>query len=449
MTIIQTNSGSVPGSSGTVSFNQNVQAGSSIIVGVVCNENLFTSASITDSQGNTYVLVKMSTRLTAGGGFFWTAIYAANNAAAGPDTITITFSGSSLSAVNTALIAEVNGPLAGLDGTATAGVVGNQGDSFPSMSLPVTNAGELIFTLLSVPACTDGSAPSGFSSFFAPSPTSVYAFAWTQNSTAGTDTIQWGGDVDDGNFNIPISTVAASFLLGAPPAPPPAQAVVGNKTGNPIQFFGVSPTTPAVVRTQSNALQTFTFDTTSRPGVTQQFRYADDANYLGRIAMPGQLLVLPGNGWFRGTQYFVCASGTVTIPLSAQNGGVSFTLYSNKFVNLTPGGGLNIQITSDVLATLPNSPLGPSLNSYQWFLVGALGGSLLGAGSSAGSTSPASCAATWNLNGIVIGGSGSSNIDNGLTGPKLQMSLGVQFSGTVSGSDQFQATCSQFEIQEA
>ena len=188
--IIQTNSGTT-GSSGTVSFSQNVQAGSSILVGVVCNENLFTSASVTDSQGNTYALVKMSTRLSAGGGFFWTALYAALNAVGGADTITTTFSGTTLGALNTTVIAEVNGTLAGVDATGTVGVVGNGGDSFPTMSLPVTNANELVFTFLSVPACDNGSAPSGYSSFFAPSPTSVYAIAWTQTPTPGTDTIQW------------------------------------------------------------------------------------------------------------------------------------------------------------------------------------------------------------------------------------------------------------------
>jgi hypothetical protein len=32
--------------------------------------------------------------------------------------------------------------------------------------------------------------------------------------------------------------------------------------------------------------------------------------------------------------------------------------------------------------------------------------------------------------------------------PKLQVSLVVQFAGNVSGSDQFQSTLTQFEIQE-
>lgn len=438
--IIQTNSGTT-GSSGTVSFNQNVQAGSSILVGVVCNENLFTSATITDSQGNTYALIEMSTRLSAGGGFFWTAIYAAVNAVGGADTITTTFSGITLGALNTTVIAEVNGTLAGVDATGTAGVVGNGGDSFPSTSLPVTNANELVFTFLSVPACDNGSAPSGYSSFFAPSPTSVYAIAWTQTPTPGTDTIQWGGTVTGGNFNIPISAVAATFLVGAPPPPPPAQAVVGNQTGNPIQFFGVSPTNPATVRTQSNSQQVFTFDSTSRPGIPSAFRYANDANFLGRTAMPGQLLVLPGNGWFRGTQYFVCASGTITIPLSAQNAGVSFTLYSNKFVNLASSG-LNIQITSDALASLPNTSLGANLNSYTWSLVAPISGGF------GPTTSTLNCVGTWNLNGNTSSSSGSSSISNGTTGPKAQLSLGVTFSGTVSGNDQFQATLTQFEIQE-
>ena len=433
--IIQTNSGS-GGSAYTTSFNKNVQAGSSILVGVVSNGNFFTSATVTDSQGNTYVLVEISARLNDGG-FYWTAIYAANNAVAGPDTITTTFSGVSQGATDFTFIAEVNGALAGVDGTATAGVVGNSGDSFPSMSLPVTSAGELVFTLVSVVACNNGSAPSGYSSFFGGPGNTLNAIAWTQTPPAGVNTIQWGGTVTVGSAS-PISMVAASFLLGAPPAPTPVKA---NNTGNPIQFFGVSTATPASVSTKSNSQQVFTFDTTSRPGVPSQFRYADDANFLGRTAMPGQLLVLPGNGWFRGTSLYVCASGTVTIPLSAQNAGVSFTLYSNKFKNLAPSG-LNIQITSDALATLPNSPLGPSLNSYQFSLVAPLGGAF------GPTTSTLSCVGTFNLNGNISSSNGSSTLDNGVTGPKAQLSLAVQFAGTVSGNDQFQASLTQFEIQE-
>jgi hypothetical protein len=440
--VIQTNSSGAMGQHSTIAFNQNVRVGSSIVVGVTCNQNFFTSASITDSQGNTYSLVKMSASLTFLGAFFWTAIYVANSAVGGADTLTVTFTGTNLGNLNKVLIAEVNASLAGTDGTATAGVVvGDGGESFPSMSLPVTNAGEVIFTLLGANSSINQSAPIGYSSVTEDSES--YVLAWTQNSTAGTDSIQWGGTLQAGGPGA-VSMVAASFTV--PVAVPPAQATADIKTGNAIQFFGVNSTTPATVQTQSNTQQLFTFDTTSRPGVTQLFRYADDANFLGRTAMPGQLLVLPGNGWFRGSQYFVCASGTVTIPLAAQNAGVSFTLYSNKFKNLASSG-LNIQVTSDVLAALPNTSLGGNTNSYQWSLVGSLGGSPLGAGPNAG-TSPASCAATWNLNGVVIGASGSSMIDNGLTGPKLQMSLGVQFSGTVSGNDQFQATCSQFEIQE-
>lgn len=384
----------------------------------------------------------MSARLIdGGGGSHWTAIYVANNAVGGADTLTVTFNGSSGGGQSPVLIAEVVGVLAGVDSTATAGVVGNQLDSFPSMALPVTNANEFVFTLLDAEACNNGAAPSGYSFFSSGAIGPAWDIAWIQNLTPGTNTIQWGGTVTAGNFNIPISMVAASFFLTPVVPVPPAQGGSPSNPARPIMFFGVSSTNPAVVQTQSNTQQLFTFDSTSHPGIPSSFRYADDANFLGRTAMPGQLLVLPGNGWFRGTQYFVCASGTVTIPLSAQNAGVSFTLYSNKFVNLASSG-LNIQITSDVLATLPNSPLGLNLNSYQWSLVAPISG---GFGPNA---SVLNCVGTWNLNGNISSGSGSSTIANGTTGPKAQLSLGVTFSGTVSGSDQFQATCSQFEIQE-
>jgi len=48
----------------------------------------------------------------------------------------------------------------------------------------------------------------------------------------------------------------------------------------------------------------------------------------------------------------------------------------------------------------------------------------------------------------VAAGSATGASDEEATGPKLQMSLAAQFSGTVTGSDQFQATLSQFESQE-
>jgi hypothetical protein len=146
--VIQTNSSGAMGQNSTIPFTQNVKVGSSIVVGVVCNQNGFTSASITDSQGNTYALVKMSTILSnppSFAGNFWTALYIANNAVGGADTLTVTFTGTSFGNFNKVLIAEVAGVLAGVDGTATAGVLGNGGGSFPSMSLPVTNAGEVIF----------------------------------------------------------------------------------------------------------------------------------------------------------------------------------------------------------------------------------------------------------------------------------------------------------------
>ncbi len=235
--------------------------------------------------------------------------------------------------------------------------------------------------------------------------------------------------------------VAASFLLGAPPSPPPVRAGTPANPGRAIQFFGVSPANPAVVSTKGNSPQTFTFDTTSTGGVRVLWRYADDANFLGRTAMPGQLLVMPGFGWFDGRQYFVCASGTIIIPLSAQNSGVSFTLFQNNFVN-TALSGLNIQATSLPLVTLPNMPLQANLNSYQWSVVASIGGAIGG--------NAISAAAIWNINGVIInaGGSATGASDEEATGPKLQMSLAAQFAGTVSGSDQFQATCSQFEIQE-
>jgi len=244
-----------------------------------------------------------------------------------------------------------------------------------------------------------------------------------------------------GNTDRYVLELVPSFGVGLPVVPvPPAQAGTPNNPGRAIQFFGVSPANPAVVSTPSNSAQLFTFDTTSTGGVRVLWRYPDDGNHLGRIAMPGQLLVLPGTGYFRGTQYFVAASGTITIPPSATNSGVSFTMFQNNFLNLTPNSGLNIQITSLPLVTLPNFALKANTNSYQWNFIG----SLSGAGNSVG------VAGTWNINGTQIGVSGSAiaTADEQPSGSKVQLSLSCQFAGSVQGSDAFQATLSQFEIEE-
>ena len=51
------------------------------------------------------------------------------------------------------------------------------------------------------------------------------------------------------------------------------------------------------------------------------------------------------------------------------------------------------------------------------------------------------------LTELTVGSATGAN-DEENTGPKLQLSLAVQFAGNVSGSDQFQSTLTQFEIQE-
>jgi hypothetical protein len=104
------------------------------------------------------------------------------------------------------------------------------------------------------------------------------------------------------------------------------------------------------------------------------------------------------SGGSPGSSTQFCASGTVTIPASAQNAGVSFTLYSNKFVNLASSG-LNIQVTSDVLATLSNTPLTP--NSYEWSLVAPIQGGF------GPTSSTLNCVGSWNLNGNITSGTGS------------------------------------------
>jgi hypothetical protein len=168
---------------------------------------------------------------------------------------------------------------------------------------------------------------------------------------------------------------------------------------------------------------------------------ADSWGLLGRSAMPGELLVAPGNGSLSGKIYYLVAAGDVQMPASATGSSFNPVLSQNYFSNPTPSGQPgSIQVVSDTLATLP-SPVVLAANRFaSWSMICQL----LGNGKGNGILT---CNYSIAINGIVSSTGTFSSNRNPHREPQIQLSLGMQFAGSVSGSDTFQSTLVQFEIQ--
>ena len=165
---------------------------------------------------------------------------------------------------------------------------------------------------------------------------------------------------------------------------------------------------------------------------------ADDFGLLGRLAMPHELLVAPGNGRLSGNVYYAVASGKITIPLLSVNSTVNFVLNQNYFSNPYSGSS-SIIIQSDVMATrISSQSLSPG--STNWFVVCKLSGNSVGNGILISDFTIA-------IGSSLITGRFYSN-KNPFIEPIIQLSLGVQFSGTTIGSSVFTAMMSQFELQQ-
>jgi len=201
-------------------------------------------------------------------------------------------------------------------------------------------------------------------------------------------------------------------------APPPVYKPT--VLGYGLRSFGVSFSTPAIIQTSSNALQTFQYN-----GV-QYLPALAGSNLLGR-------------------SYRIVAGGDVTVPPSGMNAGLNLTLMMKGFSQRTQPAR---SILDEVMATLPSSQ-SLSVGLTSWQLIVKL------SASKAGNTGPAfdkmagQLIAEWM---ISIGGNYTSGVlisnSNPFLESVLQFSLGVQFTGSVSGADKFQANLYQFETQQ-
>jgi hypothetical protein len=158
--------------------------------------------------------------------------------------------------------------------------------------------------------------------------------------------------------------------------------------GRQIATFGASVSQPSQITGFFSFVQNFS-RTSGIP--SDYFRRADDWGALGRLAMGSQLLVAPGNGGLSGHVYYVVAGGSITIPE------LSSTALWSVVCRLNGNGRNNGILKSD---TLVNGSVVQTLYSNQ----------------------------------------------NYYQEPKLQLSLGINYSG--SGSSTPMVQLMQFEIQE-
>jgi hypothetical protein len=208
-----------------------------------------------------------------------------------------------------------------------------------------------------------------------------------------------------------------------------------------LRDFGATYSAPAYLATTSNALQLFhqtTFIPNANPGTVTPPQWStpgtpDAFNYQGRVQMPGEVMSPPGTGSLNGKIYKVKADGMVFIPQSAV--GASFNIVLNQ--NYTTYG---YAIISDTLFSLTSQVPVAAGTMAGWSLTATLAGNGVG--------NPAlSCAGIMYVDGVQYVGNGfSSRLVN--REPIIQLSLGVQFGGALTGPDKFQAFLSTFQIKE-
>ena len=217
-----------------------------------------------------------------------------------------------------------------------------------------------------------------------------------------------------------------------------------------LREFGVTLSNPAYLDTNSNTLQLFhqpSFLPNVNAGSVLPPRWStpgtpDNQGFQGRVQAPGELLVAPDNLRLSGKVYTVTAQGMVFIPASAVSPTVNIILSQNYF-------GFGQAQVIDTLFTLvsPTALVPGTMNS--WTLIATLAGNGVG-------TPVVSCAGRLWIGGTQYYGSGYSiNPPQTISGhsrpsrhrePIIQLSLGVQFGGTISGPDLFQAYLTKFEM---
>lgn len=239
--------------------------------------------------------------------------------------------------------------------------------------------------------------------------------------------------------NILGQSALVGFLNSSKPNPQPPPYI--------LRDFGCTYQYPAYIATTGNDLVLFdqpSFIPNVSAGTVMPPQWntpgtPEGFNLLGRRQMAGQLLVAPGTGSLNGKIYRVFATGTIIIPPDAIDGAFNLVMNENYFM-ASPSGALTPPV-SDTLFTIGNNPLPASIvgNVVGWQLYATLAGNGIG-------TSALASAGILYVGGNQYTGNGFSNrLKN--REPIIQLSFGVQFSGT-PGRVPFQALLNQFQIQQ-
>jgi hypothetical protein len=260
--------------------------------------------------------------------------------------------------------------------------------------------------------------------------------AFVASSASFSTTISTGGQ----QFQKALDATAAFFsglliAIKTHPAPP---IIIPVNVATPVGGgLGVSFSNPSIISVGSNGFGRF-----SKPGsgsfTVPQFGTADGWSLLGSRSMPGQLLIPPRNGYTNGFMY-LAASGIIVVPSSAIGAAINFVLNQNYFriENQT------IKNDPDTLATLA-IPFSLNQGTHVWSIMCRIRS---GYNFRATAYSLIENTYTITIDGVDYNASGSSDRE-GQFDPRIQLSLGVQFQGSVNGSDVFQVRATQLELQQ-
>lgn len=189
-------------------------------------------------------------------------------------------------------------------------------------------------------------------------------------------------------------------------------------SGAALGSSGVSQANPAIILTASNSLQLF--------------------------PLPSQFLgALNGYRLFQNNGCSIAAGGYVSVPPSAVNVTADFVLMLNSIQNPTPP---LIAAHPDVMATLPLGDV-VSIGITPWSFTCRLSAQQQRSWNDNKMHGQLRVDYQINIGGSSFSGASYSSNDPYLT-PVTQFSIGFQFSGSVSGSDAFQASLFYFETRK-
>ncbi len=231
----------------------------------------------------------------------------------------------------------------------------------------------------------------------------------------------------DVSESVIISNTGSVSVIITPPVPPPPPIILGET----LNSSGVSSTNPSVIITALDSVQLF-------PLPTKNKFLSVSGGGVGNTFLPssgGYSLFHKGSN--------LIAQGYVSVPSSVVDATVNLVLILNAIQN--PRVPL-VALQSDVMATLPvGQPIPTGIT--KWSLICRLSEYQQRFYGSTKIQGQMKADYTIKVGNASFSGTSCSSNDPFLA-PASQFSIGVQFSGSVDGTDAFQASLFQFETQK-